>query len=252
MSPKGARVAKPSRKLLVQQQPRRPAGGEGLQRRVVAPGRAVADAAQAAVGDRDVPLEDSLGARAEPQIDKADDAGDATRRPVFARGAHRRDAADELGLAERFELLGPVGAVHLAGLLVAGGADVVTAADIGQQLREQIAIARAVPEMMVRIDNRQIGLDDLFVALVEPVLSDRRLDRQHRGRRGPLRQRGPRGHDGGPDQPGATRQQHPSRDRSLCGSANRVLRHGYGILHRSFLPGSLTSSHYLTCLPYRC
>src|SRR6202008_4824807 len=98
-------------------------------------GRAVADAAQTAVGDRDVALEDPFGARAESQIDKADDAGDAARRPVFARGAHRRHTADELGLAERLEFVGPVGTVHLAGLLIAGGADVVTAADIGQQLR---------------------------------------------------------------------------------------------------------------------
>jgi hypothetical protein len=219
-------------KVAVQQQPRRSAGGKGLERRVVAPGRAVADAAQTAVGDRDVPFEDTLGLRTQPQVDKADDAGDATRRPVFARGAHRRHAADKLGLAERFELLGPVGAVHLARLLIAGGANVVTAADIGQQLREKIPIAGAVPEMMVGIDDRQVRLDDLFVALVEPVLTDRRLDREHGGGRGSLRQRGPRRHGGGAHEPGAPCQQYAPRYRSFGRWTNAVFGLYRRLLHR--------------------
>ena len=110
-------------------------------------------------------LKDTLGAGAELQIDKADDAGDAPRRPVSARLAHRRDAAHELGLAERFELLRPGGTVHLADLLVTRAADVVTAANIGEQLREQITIIQAVPQMVVGVDNRQLGLDDRFAVL---------------------------------------------------------------------------------------
>ena len=104
-----------------------------------------------------------------PQIDIADDAGDAARRAVFARGAHRRDAGDELGLAERFQLLRAVGAVHLAAFHEAGRDDVVAAAEIGQQILEQVAVARPVPQMMVRIDDRQIGFEDLLAALVEPI-----------------------------------------------------------------------------------
>src|SRR5262249_34710190 len=60
-------------KALVQKQFSWPARGEGLECRVVAPGRPVADAAQPAVGNRDVPLEHALDARAQPQICKADD-----------------------------------------------------------------------------------------------------------------------------------------------------------------------------------
>ena len=44
---------------------------------------------------------------------------------------------------------------------------------IRQQVLEQIAVARPVPHVMVRIDDRQTRLDDLFAALVEPVLPDR-------------------------------------------------------------------------------
>ena len=120
-------------------------------------------------------LEDALGAAADPQIDIADDAGDAARLAVFARRAHRRDAVDEFGLAERFQLLRTVGAVHLAAFLEAGRGDVVAAADIGQQILKQIAVARPVPHMMVGIDDRQLGLDDLFLPPVEPVRADRRM-----------------------------------------------------------------------------
>src|SRR6516225_5157465 len=101
------------------------------------PGRAVADALEAAAGAGDMLFEHALGARADPQIDIADDAGTAARGPVFARCAHRRDAVDEFGLAERLLLLRPVGPVHLPAFLEAGRDDVVPAADILEQILEQ-------------------------------------------------------------------------------------------------------------------
>ncbi len=112
---------------------------------------------------------------ADAQIDIADDAGDTPRLAVFAGRTHRRDAVDELGLAERFPLLRAVGAVHLAAFLETGRGDVVAAADIGEQVLEQIAVARPVPHVMVRVDDRQIGLDDRLAPAVEPVLPDRRM-----------------------------------------------------------------------------
>ena len=114
-------------------------------------------------------LEDTLGPAADAQIDIADDPSDATRLAVFPRGAHRRDAIDEFGLAKRFVLLRAIGAIHLAALLEAGRDDVVAAADIPEQVREQIAVVRSVPQMMMRIDDRQIGLENFLAALVEPI-----------------------------------------------------------------------------------
>src|SRR5205814_9466388 len=118
--------------------------------------------------DRDVLLEDSFGPAADPQIDIADDAGAAAGRPVFARRAHRRDAVDELGLAERLLLVRPVGAVHLAAFLETGRDDVVPAADIFEQILEQVSVTGPVPQMMVRIDDRQIRLEDLLAPLIQP------------------------------------------------------------------------------------
>ncbi len=156
-------------------EPLRRARAIDLEARIGVPGGAVADALEAAAGDRDVLLENALGAAADPQIDIADDAGDAPRLPVFAAGAHRRDAVDELGLTQGFQLLRAVGTVHLAAFLEAGRGDVVAAADIGQQVLEQIAVAGPVPHVMVRIDDRQIRLDDLLAPAVEPFGADRRM-----------------------------------------------------------------------------
>src|SRR5271170_4793638 len=44
-----------------------------------------------------------------------------------------------------------------------------------QQVLKQITVARPVPHVMVRIDNWQIRLDDLFAPAVEPILADRRM-----------------------------------------------------------------------------
>src|SRR6202040_583403 len=110
-----------------------------------------------------------------PQIDVADDACTAARPAVFARCAHRRDAVDELGLAERLLVLRPVGPVHLPAFLKAGRNDVVPAADIFEQILEQVSVTGPVPQMMVRIDNRQIRLEDLLTALVQPVRPDWRM-----------------------------------------------------------------------------
>jgi len=38
----------------------------------------------------------------------------------------------------------------------------VTTADIGEKLGEQVAIARALPQMMVGIDDRQAGFEDVL------------------------------------------------------------------------------------------
>jgi hypothetical protein len=51
----------------------------------------------------------------------------------------------------------------------------------GEQFRQQVAAGlRAVDQVMMRVDNRQIGLDDFFAALVEPLLPDRQVQAERR------------------------------------------------------------------------
>src|SRR5208282_4969837 len=82
---------------------------------------------------------------------------------------------DEFGLAQRPQLQRAVGAVHLAAFLETGRGHVVAAADVGEEICEQIAVARPVPHMMVWIDDRQLWFDRLLFPLVEPVRAYRRV-----------------------------------------------------------------------------
>ena len=105
---------------------------------------------------------------AEAQVGEGDDAGGHARVAVTAAGAHRGDAVDELGLAHRAQGLRAVGAIHRRTFDEHRAAHVVACAmgiglaGIGQQLVEQVAVAVAVPQVVVRVADRQIGVDDLF------------------------------------------------------------------------------------------
>ncbi len=110
----------------------------------------------------------------------ADDGGAGAARPVDPAGAHRRHAVHELGLADT--AVGGLAArpVHRPAFHEHRADDVVAAGHVGQQLLEQIerdhpqhgfeAVLRrpqvagggrpAVPQMVVRVDDRQLGLEN--------------------------------------------------------------------------------------------
>ena len=120
----------------------------------------VAHAAEASAAGAQVRLQHGLDAIAQREIGEADDAGGDLRRAVLAAVAHRRHAGDELRLAHRPHLDGAVRAIHRVALEEHGGHDVVPGAEIGQQLVQQIAVIRPDPQVMVRVDDRQLGLED--------------------------------------------------------------------------------------------
>jgi hypothetical protein len=41
-----------------------------------------------------------------------------------------------------------------------GGDDVVTGAEVGQQVVQEVPMVRPLPQVMVRVDDRQRGLED--------------------------------------------------------------------------------------------
>jgi len=52
----------------------------------------------------------------------------------------------------------------------------VSAAGVGEKVRQQVAAGLGpVDQMMMRVDDRQLGLDDLLAAPVKPVLPDRQM-----------------------------------------------------------------------------
>ena len=172
---------------------RRDAGAAVADHRVGIVAGRVAHAAKPAAAGADMREQHRLGPVAEGQIDIADDPGRDAGLAVIARCAHRGDAGDELGLAERAQLRRAVLAVHRMAFEKHGRDDVVAGVRVGQQLVEQIAVAAAQPQMMVRIDDRQLRLDDRlrrggrepgFIRRINaaelPVLPGRRGGRNHR------------------------------------------------------------------------
>src|SRR5215469_616283 len=111
----------------------------------------MADAAETAAGDGDLGLQYLVYARAEREVGVADDRlGDAAR-AIAARGTHRRDAVDELDLADRRHLRRAVPTVHRPAFEKDRGNDVVPTTNVFEQLGQQVTPAlRRVPEMMVR------------------------------------------------------------------------------------------------------
>jgi hypothetical protein len=95
----------------------------------------------------------------------------ASAQPALAElsaRAHRRRAVDEFDFADRLQLRRPVGPVHRAAFDEDALRDVVTAAGIGEQLVEQVAVPVAVPQMMVRIDDLERRLQDFLFPLRPP------------------------------------------------------------------------------------
>src|SRR5207237_2062198 len=105
-------------------------------------------------------FEDRRDLVAEREIGEAHDAGGDARLSVAAAVAHRRDAGHELRLPHRTQLLRTRRAVHRLALDEDRGDDVVAPADVVEELVEQVAMPTALPEMMVRVDDGQVGLED--------------------------------------------------------------------------------------------
>ena len=151
--------------------------GRVQQARVLIPGGDVADAAEAAIAGGDMRLQHVACQRAVAQVDMADNA---QRHAGGAEGtalAHRRLADHELGLAHRLEGVRPGGALHGAALDEDGGDDVVPLRQVGGEISDQVAPVGAVPQVVMRVDDRQGRVQRQFHALGQPLLADRKIGR---------------------------------------------------------------------------
>lgn len=83
---------------------------------------------------------------------------------------HRGDAVGELDFADGFFFFGAAFAQHRTGFDKHRGDDVVAAVDIGQQFVNQITAAAVVPDVMMRIDDGQVGFERRFPQLLRPRL----------------------------------------------------------------------------------
>src|SRR5882757_3144572 len=124
------------------------------------PGSAMPHAAKATAAGSDLGLEHGGYAIAEREIGKAHDAGAYPCRTVLSAVAHGSDAGTEFDFAYRPHLDRPGGAVHRMAFVEHGCDYLVSRPEIGQQVGQQIAIAPHVPQVMVRVDDGEVGLED--------------------------------------------------------------------------------------------
>jgi hypothetical protein len=128
----------------------------------------MANPAEAAVASSDLRLQHARHAVAEAQVGVSDNPGAQPALAVLSALTHRCRAIDEFDFADRLHFRRPVGAVHRAAFDEDALRDVVTAAGIGEQLVEQVAVSAAVPQMMVRIDDLERRLQDFLFPLRPP------------------------------------------------------------------------------------
>src|SRR5262245_11952693 len=77
---------------------------------------------------------------------------------IWIRESLSSDLIEEVGLAYGFHSLGTILAVHRAIFYTDGGNDIVSGASILNKFFEEIAVVGSLSQVMVRITNRQIGL----------------------------------------------------------------------------------------------
>ena len=129
------------------------------------PAAGVADAAEAPAAGRDMGFQDLVDRLAQAQVGASDDPLADTHRSIVAAVGHRRDAGDELGLADDLHRFGAAVAVEGGAFDEHRALDLVSSdarSDIGQQVLQQIAAGRVVPEMMVRVADRQIRFENFL------------------------------------------------------------------------------------------
>ena len=110
---------------------------------------------------------------------KLDDAGGDARRPVARRSRliAATPSTNSVSPTGR-SASGPSRAVHRHALDEHRATHVVPAARVGEQLVDQVAAAGMVPQVMVRVADRQVGLEDVLLHLREPLIAVRRRHRR--------------------------------------------------------------------------
>ncbi len=127
--------------------------------RVGVPAGLMTDALEAAVACGDLGVEPSPARSPRRRSTWADDAGAGAQLAIETGRAHRRHAIGEFGLADAAQLGRTILAVHRMAVDEHRAHDPMAGPRVGQQIVEEIVVAGALPKMVVRIDDRQVGFE---------------------------------------------------------------------------------------------
>ena len=131
------------------------------------PGRPVADPPKTIRTRRDVRLQRGSDPIAQREVHGTDDPGRGAELPILAARALRGDALHELCLPHRPQRLWPVGPIH-GPALHEDRLPYVVRRGIRAQLIQQVAVTGPIPEVVMRIDDRQLRLDRRFARQRQP------------------------------------------------------------------------------------
>ena len=117
---------------------------------------------------REVGIKHRPHAVPEAKVRKAHNSRRHSRFPIGAAGTHGRDAIHKFRFSHGAKGLGAFGAEHAVALNVDRADDAMAGLEISQEFVQQIAIAVSIPEMVVGIANRPLGVDDRLRHLAQP------------------------------------------------------------------------------------
>ena len=132
----------------------------------------MANAAKPAAGSRDMRFQHRLHRFTQRQVGIAHNPGIGGDIAINAACEHRGNAGDEFCLAHRLQGFRPRRAMHGPRLDINCRLDVMAAFEVSQEFIMQIAPARPIPEMVMRINDHLRGVQDFFLPRGEPILSD--------------------------------------------------------------------------------
>ena len=161
--PQRRQLGETASQILVQQQARRqhPPGGADVGVRV--PDAGLADAPEAPLAGFQVGLQHAFHRRTLAQIRVADNAG---AHPPAGGGGH---ALGEYGFAHRAQRLVAIAVVPFGTLHEHRGAHVVAGGQVALDVIAQVARARRVPKMVVRVDDGPLRFQNRLLVQGQPV-----------------------------------------------------------------------------------
>lgn len=123
---------------------------------------------------RHVGVEHAGRSIADAKIHRSNNAGRDTRLAIAPRGTHGGNAVHKLGLTDTPVRFGPICLEHCSAFNEHGRDYIVPARQIRKHLIQQVAFphgaATGIPEVVVRITNGKLRLEDRLQDLFEPVL----------------------------------------------------------------------------------
>jgi hypothetical protein len=115
-----------------------------------------------------VSFEDRPHALTQTKVRVTYDRGTCAAVAVCAARAYCRRSVEKLRFPDRPQFGSRVLAVHCAALHGDGRANVVARCKVVQEIHHEVPVAGVIPQMMMRIDDRQLGIDDLLLLQAQP------------------------------------------------------------------------------------